>query len=519
MYFCKRRVFHVIYELADAVTKCSTSTDTKQAHLDPSLPRLKAVWEMLNAQLGAYEIVQWAMEQVPSHQAMPKDLRDHAAEAVWWELQKRLEYVLTVDQSMEPLFALASGCSEPQRVDLHTLLGNRIEGFEKPGATLIEPQWEVKNLLQRLNDHTRQLLEKGLPESQRALIDEWESFMVQDAHFFPIDYFGELGEKDEIDVVRVSPFDATRAFCARKFEDKVTGETVMHFGAFLKRSWRSNDIMWGRLDGVCRIFDTLLTSKALEESLESVWVRDELRRELAGELDPASLFPNAGKEIQGRMRAWMLTLAADDKPTRAAAIADNDMKDLLLACAQLEILSTDMPTVLVDAATEQLEWNNIRKEGATEFEPLGRIDLGSAIVAGEEITRAFISELKSRATTTGTIFQTPVAQHFAEQYKVGAETPGSDIPPAVLFEVLTSALLVARNCLVNAFPARAAKVTGSLPYKLFVHWPLTIAHTLAMFARREPPFYLATISALMTYASRSSEAQYRNGQRGPLSSA
>jgi hypothetical protein len=66
--------------------------------------------------------------------------------------------------------------------------------------------------------------------------------------------------------------------------------------------------------------------------------------------------------------------------------------------------------------------------------------------------------------------------------------------------MLTSALLVARNCLVTAFPDHSATVTSSLVYKAFVHWPLTVAHTLAVFARRERAFYLAALAALLTYA-------------------
>ena len=75
-------------------------------------------------------------------------------------------------------------------------------------------------------------------------------------------------------MIRVSPIDAERAFSNRRFEDKITGETVMHFGAFLKKSWRSNDIMWGRLDGACRLLDALLTEKALGRAVANPEVRD-----------------------------------------------------------------------------------------------------------------------------------------------------------------------------------------------------------------------------------------------------
>ena len=34
----------------------------------------------------------------------------------------------------------------------------------------------------------------------------------------------------------------------------------MHFGAFLDRGWRQNDILWGRMDGAERILSTVLPS-------------------------------------------------------------------------------------------------------------------------------------------------------------------------------------------------------------------------------------------------------------------
>jgi hypothetical protein len=40
--------------------------------------------------------------------------------------------------------------------------------------------------------------------------------------------------------------------------DKLTGTALGHFGAFLQRNWRQNDILWGRLDGAERIINALL---------------------------------------------------------------------------------------------------------------------------------------------------------------------------------------------------------------------------------------------------------------------
>ena len=39
--------------------------------------------------------------------------------------------------------------------------------------------------------------------------------------------------------------------------DKLAGVELAHFGAFLKRSWRANDWMWGRLDAAERLVTLL----------------------------------------------------------------------------------------------------------------------------------------------------------------------------------------------------------------------------------------------------------------------
>jgi hypothetical protein len=50
--------------------------------------------------------------------------------------------------------------------------------------------------------------------------------------------------------------------------DKLAGVELAHFGAFLKRSWRANDWMWGRLDAAQRVvmlLDTLLGHRLTNE--------------------------------------------------------------------------------------------------------------------------------------------------------------------------------------------------------------------------------------------------------------
>lgn len=85
---------------------------------------------------------------------------------------------------------------------------------------------------------------------------------------FPILYGIEEGESDVVEVIRISPEDATKLINERKEKKtsadgvgrrKLAGTALHHFGAFLDRSWRQNDIMWGRLDGAERLITALLS--------------------------------------------------------------------------------------------------------------------------------------------------------------------------------------------------------------------------------------------------------------------
>jgi patatin-related protein len=113
---------------------------------------------------------------------------------------------------------------------------------------------------------------------------------------FPILYNSGVGEASYVEVVRFSPDDATALInemnltagevaksdsnSAQPAKDsaksadskepeqfrcsKLAGVAFGHFGAFLNRQWRINDILWGRLDGAERIIRTLLPNRPNE---------------------------------------------------------------------------------------------------------------------------------------------------------------------------------------------------------------------------------------------------------------
>jgi Protein of unknown function (DUF3376) len=98
----------------------------------------------------------------------------------------------------------------------------------------------------------RTLLELG---DRRDLHVRYLGFALFDAHLYPLEYSAGVGERDQVDVMRLSP---------RKCEllswpdPKVKGRKLGHFGAFTEREWRENDYLAGRLDGAERLISLLV---------------------------------------------------------------------------------------------------------------------------------------------------------------------------------------------------------------------------------------------------------------------
>lgn len=121
----------------------------------------------------------------------------------------------------------------------------------------------------------------------------YTQFEFRDMFIHPVEVIADLGERDTIDIVRVSPKDAT--FICADTSRKLAGDTLFHFGGFLKKEWRTNDIMWGRLDAAELIVKTLCRrgsaqideNAALEKVLKDILAtdNDESKKAVAAGVD------------------------------------------------------------------------------------------------------------------------------------------------------------------------------------------------------------------------------------------
>ena len=173
--------------------------------------------------------------------------------------------------------------------------------------------------------------------------DATATFRRMDAWRFPAVYAAGLGELDRVEYFRVSPLEAAAApggapELARFRADpmrRLAGRHLAHFGAFLNKAWRSNDVMWGRVDSASVLWDVLLRRRGYSLSRERAGA-------LLADLD-ARGWPGASERELRDLRGLVADFAAG-RSDQARFTAD------LLACHQRAILADGVPDVIADAA-------------------------------------------------------------------------------------------------------------------------------------------------------------------------
>jgi patatin-related protein len=92
-------------------------------------------------------------------------------------------------------------------------------------------------------------------EARRQLMLRHLGFPIWDAVLFPLQHLADAGERDAVQLVRLSPLDADGL---RPPGRKLEGTRLGNFGAFFTRAGREGDYLWGRLDTAERLVGILL---------------------------------------------------------------------------------------------------------------------------------------------------------------------------------------------------------------------------------------------------------------------
>jgi patatin-related protein len=128
---------------------------------------------------------------------------------------------------------------ETAEKQLHDFIEKELDGF---GANLYRSLYTLS-----ANWH---------PARRHDLLVRYLGFPLWDVLLYPIQALADAGENDEVDIQRMSPYEAR--VLTTPPDQKVKGKRLMHFWAFFDRTARENDYLWGRLDGAAHLIGILL---------------------------------------------------------------------------------------------------------------------------------------------------------------------------------------------------------------------------------------------------------------------
>jgi len=332
-----------------------------------------------------------------------------------------------------------------------------------------------------------------LKDWQEILLD-FRRFRELDRVLYPFEFLTDITGREIIQTIRISPNDAQMGLGENKtLEDKLAGETLYAFGGFFKKSWRSNDILWGRLDGLNRIVEALLTPESVRKFPDFL-IQQARQHNKYEEFDTfkANYFefllneslPNVQQSDRQEILSCLSELADSDKKM----LTDEEIEGILRRLIPLlvieghrQIVNTDLKNVLEDAITEQFNWNRQRvkpkkktskkkiskkKTTATEdkdeeklrYEVVpGYFDRNVTALAATTLAKEAIGDLSSHSNTEN---------FFRNQYTVGEETVLDSIPTLVLANISTRFSLVLRNIILTTLGNRQEYLRRSLIYNV-----------------------------------------------------
>jgi hypothetical protein len=350
IYFRLRRLHHVVYRIAEAI-KNETGN---QKHIQS----WRLLWRRLNHHIDIAEIVRFRMEYIMDRGQI--DWTDsRPSRDVWADLRSCLEDLLVVDENA-PLPKFPN--SELDLEDFRVLMRDRAVKIcnKQKGTSKGKLRQKFSGLLDQMDRAARLEFDSRRQQPEiRCFSDEFCGFVALDALVYPLELVSNLRGKDVIEILRISPRDAQTGFSKRNIREKIAGKTLNHFGGFFKRSWRSNDILWGRLDSLCEIFENTLTKDRLSEIRQKLFLRSKVVSELnVPDFHIGQIFRYSPPQTIDQVRVWIdKLLNGSDQEHQEALKRLERMRALIIEMAQLEVLYESVPEVIADAAREQVAWN------------------------------------------------------------------------------------------------------------------------------------------------------------------
>lgn len=209
---------------------------------------------------------------------------------------------------------------------------------------------ESETILEIINEHSKQLIDHiSIDEEQKIkLTSYFNYFEAIDKVLYPYEYLSEISTKNTIELVRISPNDANKLGFGkdRDVYSKLRGYKLGAFGGFLKKNWRSNDMLWGRLDALDRIVNALITPESLKNFIQFC---SKYRGNIKLDKLVSDSLPKATDEEREAIINYLQCISPNsicDSPHGHKEF--EKFLNYLIAAGQRQILSEDLGDVLKD---------------------------------------------------------------------------------------------------------------------------------------------------------------------------
>ncbi|ALG11055.1 patatin-like protein [Kibdelosporangium phytohabitans] len=174
-------------------------------------------------------------------------------------------------------------------------------------------------------------------------------------------------------------------------DDKAGGYSLSRFSGFLKRSWRANDWIWGRMDAasmLCRVMlDPARIRRAADLSgqlgtVDAATVVDDLVKRLFGGLPTDQRIRQCRDEAVAELAHALDAEAGSALPATCTALAD-----LVAWASHIQIIIEELPELRRAIAADAVDGANVRSHGERFVKQYaGLLDTLERLPAGQPLT-------------------------------------------------------------------------------------------------------------------------------------
>ncbi len=291
-------------------------------------------------------------------------------------------------------------------------------------------------------------IEKLAGVHSAKLLKQWQTFSTIDCETYPFEYLTNLTEKQLIDPVGISPNNAQLGLGKGKnIQEKLAGNKLYKTGGTFTKSWRVNDLIWGRLDGLNRIIEGTITPESVtafanlveRESSKNNCTHQDYLEWLIGE----SLPHISGIDRQ-RILAHLNHLAQPKLQIDRVEL-ERILADIILA-GHREILTGDNHYI-IEGANDRSGWWQLPENSqfftkAWTFIPVNR-PFGGPVPNPSTIGRITRQSLANLSAKNQYFFQS--------QYRIEVEKLSGKMPLVSLISIFTKVILSLRHSLLQLF--------------------------------------------------------------------